>query len=534
MTEVKDVPSSVYPEFHGIWKCVDQNMPIKLSNHPSLLDQINNKQRGYTPLLLACLRHNCEIVQILLEKGANPNLFSRGRVPLYTATLHANMTMVELLLVYGANPNLMSKGIAPLHLAASKGIIELCNLLVVNGADVSINSPLYGTPLHVCVKLNHQYIARYLISGGASLTLTNPEGETPIFAAAKLGRLEILSLMLPQTCGKDVAIVEPEQGLTSLHVSAKAAHYEITEELAIRHPKLIGVKDFSGRSVLFYLPLHVRKKLSDLYVETLKRPCSFVRLVNKPHFSDVLLLARDGAVNAHSPLLHLRWPSLRAHLKQQKQTQDEQQIKIHFLSEDTSTLLAFVHYLYTDRLKIYENSNTTSTIPTTETNATVDSQKLLHVRDLKKFAQEQEIPQLVLLCDSYVGITGSSLNQDPAVVQTPFVEQIKYLLSPGPLNPYSDIALGVKGDSCEYIHAHKALLACNCDFFSAMFDPRKAHREVSSGTIYLESLDYHVLHDIVTYIYLGRVSKATLFSTELLEASARFLLPLLNLQCQFA
>jgi hypothetical protein len=44
--------SSVYPEFKGIWKFIDFNEMSRLASSPDLRENINAKQRGYTPLYL--------------------------------------------------------------------------------------------------------------------------------------------------------------------------------------------------------------------------------------------------------------------------------------------------------------------------------------------------------------------------------------------------------------------------------------------------------------------------------------------------
>jgi ankyrin repeat protein len=56
-----------------------------------------------TPLLLAVMRENPDVVRILLEKGADPNLRNEDGVsPLIVAAENGNIEYVQMLLGYGA------------------------------------------------------------------------------------------------------------------------------------------------------------------------------------------------------------------------------------------------------------------------------------------------------------------------------------------------------------------------------------------------------------------------------------------------
>ena len=125
------------------------------------ISNINEKQNGNTPLFLACLRRNFQIVEFLLSVGADPNIgkfyFSnpmiisyvsecKNATPLFVAILKGEVGIAEDLINHGAitSPVCTNKKVTPLHLAASKGMIESCKLLLDNGADVNALSPKFG------------------------------------------------------------------------------------------------------------------------------------------------------------------------------------------------------------------------------------------------------------------------------------------------------------------------------------------------------------------------------------------------------
>jgi len=93
------------------------------------------------PLLsLALHDNNLEMIRLLLELGANPNIADGyGYMPLCVACANNKLSMVRLLLEYGANPNIVSKNGTPLD-CAYNGIydpeLEIVRLLLEYGANI--------------------------------------------------------------------------------------------------------------------------------------------------------------------------------------------------------------------------------------------------------------------------------------------------------------------------------------------------------------------------------------------------------------
>ena len=96
-----------------------------------------------------------EIVKLLLDKGANPNVESHeegvgyeGETALLQAAFWGRLEMAEMLLKAGANANAKaSKGVVPLHEAARMGHLELARLLLTKGAEVNAKDENGRTPL---------------------------------------------------------------------------------------------------------------------------------------------------------------------------------------------------------------------------------------------------------------------------------------------------------------------------------------------------------------------------------------------------
>jgi len=84
--------------------------------------------------MIAIMRGNLEIVELVLQKGANVNL-ERG-APLLDAIQTNNIELLSLLLKYGADVNIGFG--APLCLAIERKNISIINLLASVGADLNI------------------------------------------------------------------------------------------------------------------------------------------------------------------------------------------------------------------------------------------------------------------------------------------------------------------------------------------------------------------------------------------------------------
>ena len=105
----KDQPTSLSSDI-GIANLIGNVERVReiLDREPSLVNQLIDRRAG-TPLVLAAGRGHLEVVRLLLEHGADPNLPEKGNAPhgraLYSAVYGKHFDVAKLLLEHGANPN---------------------------------------------------------------------------------------------------------------------------------------------------------------------------------------------------------------------------------------------------------------------------------------------------------------------------------------------------------------------------------------------------------------------------------------------
>lgn len=254
---------------------------------------INAKEIGeisYTPLIVAVDKRNEEIVQLLIEAGADINIkltsgsalfyaVSRGDVkitkillangaslkktkwnnfPLIIAAVEGrSYEIVKLLLEQGEDVNAEYIGgrgnnrdkilYTPLKMATKRGLVDIIELLISHGAEVNTKIENDDSALHeavVSLYNSSQKAVEFLIENGADINAKGFHGKTPLHLASE-GQ-PVLHYEKPHLLyykPVDESIVEyllkegaevnamDDQGLTPLDYAVKNGHTKIIEIL---------------------------------------------------------------------------------------------------------------------------------------------------------------------------------------------------------------------------------------------------------------------------------------------------------------
>ncbi|CAH3194929.1 unnamed protein product [Porites evermanni] len=232
------------------------------------LDHSNAK--GLSALHYAARNNHAEVIQLLINHGADPNVRSRvehkALSPLHFAAWFNAAKAVDVLLRNGANVESGSAfGQKPLHYAVSRASPELVMTLITKGkANLNGLDNHRFSPLHLATQRGRLDIIKILIEHGADISAVNEESETAIHIAAREGRDEVLRHLLQRvsmtglSC-KDLVNKENDEAKTCLHLAVQGGHVEAAMVCLEYGANLQSVKKSRD-----HLPLHVASSLGDL------------------------------------------------------------------------------------------------------------------------------------------------------------------------------------------------------------------------------------------------------------------------------
>jgi ankyrin repeat protein len=223
-----------------------------LRQDPSLANTLGENEGYYlgagAPLSNAAAVGRLDIVQLLLDHGADPNLPEEQIAPrgkaLYHAVYHGHYEIAKLLLERGAfpNPPVESSGDALWVSQEWRPDKRMEQLLLSYGATpterhtgddwrTDTNNWLRISPLHEAARKGDVSGARTLLQAGADLTARDDHIQsTPLAWAAKFGQLEMVKFLLQHGAPKRVP--DDPEWATPLAWAIRRGHEEIARLLA--------------------------------------------------------------------------------------------------------------------------------------------------------------------------------------------------------------------------------------------------------------------------------------------------------------
>ncbi|MDF3048070.1 MAG: uncharacterized protein K0R73_1188 [Candidatus Midichloriaceae bacterium] len=182
--------------------------------------------RGRTPLMVACISLQVDMVEKLLELGANPNLKTETGYQVVEGLLRLKncpkkAKIIELLIKYGID-------ISDLNIAA--GMIDLGEGNTIYPSDLINQKKKGSAPIHVAINNEHILNVEWLIGKGADVNSLDDYGATPLHLACDKGNKDIVILLLEK--GADFTIKWAKE--TPLCTALRKGYLDIVDELMAR------------------------------------------------------------------------------------------------------------------------------------------------------------------------------------------------------------------------------------------------------------------------------------------------------------
>ncbi|KAL3075615.1 hypothetical protein niasHT_034982 [Heterodera trifolii] len=244
-------------------------------------DLINDGNIQQLRVLIDAL--DADELNILLRWMVDPveRDYTQSRSALWTAFFRQHIDIVDLLLEKGADPNEpvvgrendINTNMTPLFVAALHAHFPLCHVLVERGANVDLGSDFATTPLMMACKRSQMEIVTFLIENGADINLQNGDGETALMTACSRGNVDIVRLLL-----------------------SHGANVEQTDYTGFR----FALKDAANEGHLEVCRLLVEEWAADVNQQTIiERSTALICAASRGHLAIVNFLIEHGADLQH-------------------------------------------------------------------------------------------------------------------------------------------------------------------------------------------------------------------------------------------
>ena len=168
-------------------------------------------EKGYSPIFAAINSQSSQLVALLLNEGADPNIATQPFPSLYTACGQGQYEIASMLIDAGAdiNPESLSPLLSPLQEACGHNFIDIVELLLDNKADPNESSPEGVHILSIAHNRKQYEVARLLLEYGAEPSVLSGIG---LKTACELGYTEVAQHIINESHGSPDVLAKCIEG----------------------------------------------------------------------------------------------------------------------------------------------------------------------------------------------------------------------------------------------------------------------------------------------------------------------------------
>lgn len=214
-------------------------------------------KNGRSALHMAVIAKDINIVKVLLENNADPNIKDHDmQTPLHMASELADVSIVQLLIDKGADTNLKTAlNYSCLYIATNQGNIDIIKVLIANKADIHEKNHRCGSDALIkAVVMEFIDVIEYLMQQGSDVNTSDYEGISALMYAIEIKNTQIIQLLI--NAGANVMDIKANIG--AFH------HACINESLDVVQLLINNGADVNQYTTSHSTPLHIACKKGDL------------------------------------------------------------------------------------------------------------------------------------------------------------------------------------------------------------------------------------------------------------------------------
>lgn len=252
---------------------------------------------------------NLEMIEYLIDKGANPNTDKQGIKVTHIAALQGHMKVMEFFLRIGMNiGDVDDDDKTLLHYAALGGHATMTQFLIDKHLDINAVEICGMQPIHYSAWLGHMEVIHVLLQNGAMYNASNRDGAKPLdfienadikellvsvenlFEAVKGNDISKVGLLVRENL-KSIAAKNSDNS-TLLHLASREGFQEIADIL-LKHKANPNVFGMGG-----YTPIHYAAKYSHLgIVKSLLQNSAIYDISNDNGEKPICLATQESIVS---------------------------------------------------------------------------------------------------------------------------------------------------------------------------------------------------------------------------------------------